>query len=95
MTRDIENDEPIDTNILYLRAYALYQLNLLEAAISQLTAINRRTKNRPEGLMLDIKYLRGQMYEENGQLAKAKKDYQDIYLKNPDYSDVMRKLNLN
>lgn len=95
MTRDIENDEPIDTNILYLRAYALYQLSLLEAAISQLTAINRRTKNRPEGLMLDIKYLRGQMYEENGQLAKAKKDYQDIYLKNPDYSDVMRKLNLN
>ena len=64
MTRDIENDEPIDTNILYLRAYALYQLSLLEAAISQLTAINRRTKNRPEGLMLDIKYLRGQMYEE-------------------------------
>lgn len=95
MTSDVENDEPIDTNILYLRAYALYRLNLVDAAISQLTAINRKTKDRPEELMLDIKYLRGQMYEENGQLAKANKDYQDIYSKRPNYADVACKLNFN
>lgn len=95
MTSEVENDELIDTNILYLRGYALYRLNLLEAAISQLTAINRKAKDRPEELMLDIKYLRGQMYEENGQLGKANKDYQNIYTKRPDYEDVACKLNLD
>lgn len=94
MTKTIENEEPIDTNILYLRAYALYRLNLTDAAINQLTAILRKAKNRPELLMLDIRYLRGQIFEELGQVAKAKKDYQDIYMKDPKYEDVASRLGI-
>jgi tetratricopeptide (TPR) repeat protein len=94
MTKTIENEEPIDTNILYLRAYALYRLNLVDAAIAQLSGILRKKKNRPEILMLDIRYLRAQMYEELNQKAKAKKDYQDIYMKNPKYEDVAARLGI-
>jgi len=94
LTKAIENEEPIDTNILYLRSYGLYRLDLLDAAIEQLTGILRRTKNRPDDLMIDIRYLRGQMYEVNGQLSKAKKDYQLIYSKNPSYEDIADKLGL-
>ena len=94
MTKTIENEDPIDTNILYLRAYALYRLDLTEAAITQLSAILRKTKNRPELLMLDIRYLRAQMYEELNQTAKAKKDYQNIYMINPTYEDVAVRLGI-
>lgn len=95
MTQDVENSEPIDTNILYLRAYVLYRLNLVDAGTSQLTSIIRKAKDRPEELMMDIRYLRGQMYEENGEGAKAKKDYQQIYSQKPTYGDVASKLDLN
>lgn len=94
MTKTIDNEEAIDTNILYLRSYALYRLNLADAAISQLSGILRKAKDRPELLMLDIRYLRGQIYEELGQTAKAKKDYQDIYMKNPNYEDVAVRLGI-
>ncbi|MGI6120495.1 MAG: DUF4236 domain-containing protein [Desulfosporosinus sp.] len=94
MTKTIVNEEPIDTNILYLRSYALYRLSLADAAITQLSAILRKKKNRPEVLMLDIRYLRAQIYEELNQEAKAKKDYQDIYMKNPKYEDVAARLGI-
>lgn len=44
--------------------------------------------------MLDIRYLRGQMYAETGEKAKAKKDYHLIYTKNPGYEDVAQKLGM-
>ena len=94
MTKTIENEEPIDTNILYFRSYALCRLDLADAAISQLSAILRKTKNRPELLMLDIQYLRAQIYEELSQTPKAKKDYQAIYMKDPDYEDVAARLGI-
>ncbi|QGG46492.1 DUF4236 domain-containing protein [Heliorestis convoluta] len=95
MTKTVDNDEPIDTNILYLRAYALYRLHLTEAAIQQLTGLVRKKKDRPESLLLDIRYLRGQMYEEVGKKAQARKDYEEIYRNNPSYGDIAQKLGLS
>ncbi|MBS3995701.1 MAG: DUF4236 domain-containing protein [Alkaliphilus sp.] len=94
LTKAMENDDPIDTNILYLRAYALYRLHLIDAAIQQLNILTKKTKDRPHELLLDIRYLRGQMFEELGQYAKARKDYEAIYIKEPSYQDVAQKLNL-
>lgn len=94
LTSDIENDEPIDTNILYLRSYILYRLGLVDAAIQSLTTIKRKKKDRPEDLMLCIQYMRGRMLEEMGQVAKAKKEYQSIYAKEPRFEDVARRLGL-
>ncbi|QGU95970.1 DUF4236 domain-containing protein [Clostridium bovifaecis] len=94
ITKDVENDTPIDTNILYLRSYALYRLNLVAPAVDELSKLIRKKKDRPEELMLDIRYLRGQMYEELGQQAKARKDYEFIFAQEPGYEDVAQKLNL-
>lgn len=94
ITKDIENDEPIDTNILYLRAYTLYRLGLVDAAIKQLSSITRKTKNRPKTLIQDIRYLRGQMYEDSGENGKARKDYEFIYADDPGYEDVATRLGI-
>ncbi|WP_170270329.1 DUF4236 domain-containing protein [Heliorestis acidaminivorans] len=95
MTKTVVNDEPIDTNILYLRAYALYRLHLTDGAIQQLSAIVRKKKDRPPSLLLDIRYLRGQMYEEVGKMAQARKDYEEIYRNDPTYGDVVKRLGLS
>lgn len=94
ITKDVENDTPIDTNILYLRSYALYRLDLVTAAVKELSKLIRKKKDRPEELILDIRYLRGQMYEELGEKAKAKKDYEFIFAQEPEYQDIQEKLGL-
>lgn len=95
LTADIENDEPIDTNILYLRAYVLYRLGLIDVAIKLMGSLTRRKKYRPKELLLCARYMRGRMYEEAGQLKKANKDYQAIYAEEPRFEDVSVRLGLN
>lgn len=48
MTASVENDEPIHTNILYLRGATMYRLQLADAAIQQLSAALRRKADRPD-----------------------------------------------
>ena len=93
-TKDIDNDEPIDTNIIYLRGFALYALGLVDAGTKQLTDILRRKKDRPVELLLQIRYIRGRIYEEAGQVSKAKLDYEKVYLEEPNFEDVKERLGL-
>jgi len=93
-TKDIDNEEPIDTNIIYLRGFALYALGLVDAGTKQLTDVLRRKKDRPVELLLQIRYVRGQIYEEAGQGSKAKSDYEKIYLEEPNFEDVKERLGL-
>lgn len=94
LTSDIDNDEPIDTNILYLRAYVLYRLELKDVAIKLMGDITRRKKERPKELLLCARYMRGRMYEEAGAARKANKDYQAIYAEDPRFEDVAVRLGL-
>jgi tetratricopeptide (TPR) repeat protein len=95
LTSDVENQEPIDANILYLRAYVLYRLGLKDAAIKLMGAVARKKKDRPRELLLCAKYMRGQMYEEIGETKKANKDYQEVYAEDPQFEDVAAKLCLS
>lgn len=95
ITSNIINDSPIDTNIIYLRAFLLYKLNLNDAAINVLTSITRKQKDRAPELICKIFYLRGRLYEIIGNKISANKDYQYIYAKQPTFKDVAQKLNIN
>jgi tetratricopeptide (TPR) repeat protein len=95
MTQFIENDEPIDTNILYLRGYLLYRMGVIEAGIKQLSNILRKTKARPIELILKIRFMRGRIYEELGKLEKARVDYEKIYFENPNFNDVKSRLGIS
>jgi tetratricopeptide (TPR) repeat protein len=94
LTACIENNGPIDTNILYLRAYVLYRLGLRDAAIKIMGSIARKKKDRPTELILCAQYMRGRMYEEAGDLKKAGKDYQTVYVEDPRFEDVAVRLGL-
>ncbi|AVK47522.1 hypothetical protein AXY43_05505 [Clostridium sp. MF28] len=92
LTNELENENAIETNISYLRGYLFYRLDKISLAIAELTKLTRKTKDRPEKLILDIRFLRGQFYEEDGQLAKAKKDYEFIYMKDNNYDGIKEKI---
>lgn len=92
MTASVENDEPIHANILYLRGAAMFRMQMADAAIQQLTAALRRKAGRPEGLLRQIRYLRGRSYEQQGELARAKKDYELVYAEEPAFKDVGKRI---
>lgn len=92
MTAQMDNDDAIDTNILYMRGYGLYRLGRTEEAISQLSAAVLDVSGRPPRLVLDIVYLRGQLYELAGDRASARADFEYIYSQEPGYEDVAARL---
>lgn len=92
LSNGLENESVIETNIIYLRAYLFYRLDKESLAIAELTKLTRKTKERPEKLILDIRFLRGQLYEEDGQLTKAKKDYEFVYMKDNNYDGIKEKI---
>jgi hypothetical protein len=88
MTALIENDEPIFTNILYLRAAALFRMHAIDDAVTQLSGIIRKKSGRPLDMMHQIRYLRARAFEQQQNTKMAEKDYRlyekgllDIYKK--------------
>ncbi|WP_294404107.1 DUF4236 domain-containing protein [uncultured Clostridium sp.] len=92
ITGGIENDSAIEANIIYLRGYILYRLDKTSLAVSELSKITRKTKDRPENLILDIRFMRGQLYEELGKKEQAKKDYEFIYSRDSEYEGIKEKV---
>lgn len=92
ITQDIENADPIHSNILFLKGYALYRLGIPSEAAKIFTLAMKKTQNRPESLLLQIKYCRGLVYQSIGQLSKAKSDYSSVYSVSPNFADVSKRL---
>lgn len=88
MTSTVKNCDPIDTNILYLRGAAMYRMQLADAAIQHLSLLLRKKTDRPDSLLHQIRYLRGRLYEQQNQKARAKKDFELIYAEDPGFRDV-------
>ena len=90
----VDNDDPVHTNILYLRAAAMYRMQLADAAIKQLSLLLRKKTDRPDSLLRQIRYLRARLFEQLNQKAKAKKDYEMVYAEDPSFRDVRSRIGL-
>jgi len=94
LTQDIENSSSLHTALLLYKARVLKGLGLLDAARAELTPLLRRKKDRPDDLLLAIRYERALVYEALGQKTRAKKDLEKIYSEAPDFEDVAALLGL-
>jgi tetratricopeptide (TPR) repeat protein len=90
----VENETPVDTAILLYRGKALAALGMPDAAIDVLTLANRRRKDRPEGLLHQIRYDRAVLYEEVGRKAQARREFERLYAEDHELEDVRARLNL-
>jgi len=94
LAKDTGNSSPLHTVLLLYKARALRGLGLFDAARDELTPLLRRKKDRPDDLLLTIRYERALVYETLDQKTRVKKDLEKIYAEAPDYEDVARRLGL-
>ena len=93
-TAHVENETPIDAAILLYRGNALAALGMPDAAIDVLTLANRRRKDRPQGLLHQIRYDRAVLYEQVGRAAQARREFERLYAEDHELEDVRVRLNL-
>ena len=91
----VENETPLDTAILLYRGKALGALGLPNAAIDVFTLANRRRKDRSEALLHQIRYDRAVLYQETGQRARARRQFEGIYAADPGFKDVAERLGVS
>jgi tetratricopeptide (TPR) repeat protein len=91
-TVHVENETPVDTAILLYRGRALAALGMPDAAIDVFTLGNRRRKDRPEGLLHQIRYDRAVLYEQSGQRARARSEFERICAADPEFEDIRARL---
>jgi tetratricopeptide (TPR) repeat protein len=91
-TVHVENETPVDIAILLYRGKALATLGLPDAAIDVLTLANRRRKDRPEGLLHQIRYDRAVLYDHVGRKAQARREFERLYAADPSFEDVAERL---
>lgn len=89
---NVENESNIHAALMFYKAQALQVLGLQTAARDTLTAAGRKKKDRSEDLLLTIQYKRALVYEAMGQKARARAEFEKIYLKNHNYKDIVKQL---
>ncbi|HFD86224.1 MAG TPA: DUF4236 domain-containing protein [Gammaproteobacteria bacterium] len=94
LAKDIENDTPVHTTLLFYKAKSLRRLGLLDAARDTLTGALRRKKGRSGDLLKAIRYERIRVYEDLGQHRRARSELEKLYAESPDYEDVATRLGL-
>ena len=93
-TVHVENETPVDTAILLYRGRALAVLGMPDAAIDVFTLANRRRKDRPEALSHQVRYDRAVLYDQVGQRARARSEFERIYAADPGFDGVASKLRI-
>ncbi len=92
LTKAINNETEVHSALLLYKARALIELKMYSAARDILSKTLRRKKNRPEVLMLALRYQRALAYKALGQMKRSRSDFERIYAENPDFQDVADRL---
>ena len=87
------NTDDATCELLAMRANALYEVGLMEAAIAAAKEALRSKKRAPE-LLRAARYGRALAYEANGKKAMARKDLERIYAEDSRFIDVAERLGL-
>ncbi len=90
----VENESSVHAALMLYKARALRTLALPTAARDVLTSALRKKKDRDEDLLKAIRYERAGVYEDLGQKARARREYEKLYAENPSYEDVSERLGL-
>lgn len=92
IAKDTTNDSALHGALLLYRARALRALGLLEESRDQLTAVLRRTKDRPPDLLQAARFERALAYEALGQGSKSRKEFAKVYAEDPEYPGVAERV---
>ena len=88
----VANDSGVTLGLLHLKAKSLLRQGLGPAAVTELTACLKKTRGRDAELLKEIRYDRALAYENLGQQAKARADFEKLYAEDPGYRDVKERV---
>lgn len=91
---DVKNESSVHAALMLHKARALRTLGLPTAARDVLTAAFRKKKDRDEELLRAVRYERACVYEELGQKARARKEFEKLYAEDPSFEDIAERLGL-
>jgi tetratricopeptide (TPR) repeat protein len=92
LTADARNEDDLSLALVYMRGAALSALGHHTAAFDAFKDALAKTAKRDPELLATVRYDRAQAYEQAGQKARAKADYERLYAMNPSYRDVRDRL---
>ncbi len=95
LTAPVGNDTAIHTAVLLLRGKALVRLGMDHAAEGVFTTALRRTRDRAETLLHEIRYQRALVYERLGKRVQARRELERVYAEDPGFEDVAQRLGVN
>ena len=87
-TAKVSNDSEVHTALLLYKVRALRRLEMFDAARQTATVALRRKRGREEDLLMALRYERGLVYDALGQRARARRDFEEVYARQPDYEAV-------
>lgn len=91
---EVDNESDIHAALMMHKAEALLVLGLGKAALETLTAAHRKKKDRDPELLRAIRYQRALVYEQLGQKARARSEFEALYALDPGFEDVAQRLGL-
>ena len=70
------------------KAEAFDNIGMTDAAITTLTAVLSKKKDRSTDFLLEAQYQRGVLFLKTGKKTQAKKDLNAVFAINPNYANV-------
>ena len=95
LTSPVGNETAVHTAVLLLRGKALVRLGMDHAAEGVFTTALRRTKDRAETLLREIRYQRALVYERLGKRTRARRELERVYAEDPGFEDVEQRLGVS
>jgi tetratricopeptide (TPR) repeat protein len=92
LTSSARNEDDLSLALVYMRGAALTALGHQTAAFDAFKQALAKTAKRDPALLATVRYDRAQAYEQAGQKARARADYERLYASDPNYRDVRDRL---
>lgn len=92
VARGTENIDNVSLAVLFYMAQAMMRKEYWEAAVETLKRALSKKKDRDPELLLEARYVLGQVYEQSGKRAMARKQYERVFAVDSEFRDVRARI---
>lgn len=92
IAKTIESEDDVTLEILIYYGRAMFEKEMIDAAIAVFSKAVRRTKDRHPLLLQEAAYWRAISYQAQGKQRRANEEFQKLFAENPDFKDVRQRL---
>lgn len=92
LTDGVTLDDDLTCALLVYRAIALARQGLTDAGLNTIRLVTADRRKRPPGLTQAAFFTRGLIYEEAGQMGRARQDFEKVYALDSSFPGVREKL---